>query len=65
MTFGLLNARLVYRAPTREWEVAVFGGNLTDELYLQGGFNPAILGLDYSHIARPREAGVSLKLFFE
>ena len=29
--FGLLDARLIYRPPSDQWEVAVFGLNLTDE----------------------------------
>ena len=63
--FGLLNARLIYRPPSDQWEVAVFGLNLTDEFYSSGGFAPGVLGMDYSEFGRPREAGVTLRLFFE
>ena len=64
-SFGLLNARLVYRAPNRDWELAAFGTNLTDEFYMNGGFSPVVIGKDYAQIGRPREAGVTLKVFFD
>lgn len=35
----LVNARLTYRAPERDWEVALEGKNLTDELYYTDVFD--------------------------
>ena len=64
-SFGLVNARATYRAPTGQWEVSIFGTNLTDELYMNGGFFPPQLQLDHSTIGRPREAGVTVRASFE
>ena len=32
-SYGLLNARIAYRTPDRRYSVALFGNNLTDEVY--------------------------------
>jgi iron complex outermembrane receptor protein len=63
--FGLLNARLVFAPPEGNWEVAVFGTNLTDERYTDGGFMSPLLQIDDGTIGRPREAGVTLSFTFE
>jgi iron complex outermembrane receptor protein len=63
--FGLLNARLTFTPPEGNWEVAIFGTNLTDERYTDGGFMSPLLQIDDGTIGRPREAGVSLSFTFE
>jgi iron complex outermembrane receptor protein len=63
--YGLLGARVVYRpAASDNWELAVFGTNLTDERVINGGFYGPIWELDFSTVARPREFGVSLSVDF-
>jgi iron complex outermembrane receptor protein len=64
--YGLVNARFVYApAGAANWQVAVFGTNLTNERVINGGFYGSIWELDWSTVARPREAGVELKLLFD
>ena len=63
--FGLLSARIAYTSQSGKWELAAFGTNLTDEFYLNGGFNPAILATDFGGFGRPREAGVTFRFFVE
>jgi iron complex outermembrane receptor protein len=58
-SYGLLNARIVYRHASGRWQVAVFGTNLTDEWYVNGGQDEGLnLGYDYATIGRPRELGL-------
>lgn len=63
--YGLLDARIAYR-PSRSsnWELAVFGTNLTDKRVINGGFYSPIWELDFSTVARPREFGVGLSVTF-
>jgi len=63
--YGLLNARVVFDAPDRSWNVALWGTNLTDEWYVNGGFDTRnVWGYDFSIIGRSREVGVSLGFTF-
>ncbi|MEJ8567700.1 TonB-dependent receptor [Elongatibacter sediminis] len=59
-SFGLLNARLTFY-PADNWEVAVFGTNLTDERYVDGGFMSPLLQVDDATVGRPREYGVTVR----
>ncbi len=64
--YGLLNVRLRYTAPDGRWSASVFGTNLTDERYVNGGFDARDpFGLDYVLVGRPREAGASLQFHFD
>ena len=63
--YGILNARLIYEPSARNYSVEVWGKNLTDELYVNGGFDTRdIWGYDFSIIGRSREVGVSLGFEF-
>ena len=62
--YGLVNVRLIWISPGSDWEVAVFGTNLTDEEYLQATTNFAGLGFIDAQFATPREWGVSAKWLF-
>jgi iron complex outermembrane receptor protein len=59
--YGLLNARVVYTPPGAKWRLSVFGTNLTNEWYVNGGFD---LGFAWGYgpvtIGRPREVGVGM-----
>ncbi len=64
--YGLLSLRAKYTAPDGSWSASVFGSNLTDERYVNGGFdarNP--FGLDFIVVGRPREIGASLQFNFD
>lgn len=63
--YGLVDVRFVYAPGAGNWEVAVFGTNLTDERVLNGGFYAPIWELDWSTVGRPREGGIELKVFFD
>ena len=56
--FGLLGLRCLYAPTAGAWNVALFGTNLTDESYLESGFNTGAFGLDIGVAARPREWGL-------
>ncbi|AJP73192.1 TonB-dependent receptor [Sphingomonas hengshuiensis] len=57
--YGLLNARLSYTLPNKDITLAVFGTNLTKELYLVSGNVSGAFGLAEASYGRPREWGVS------
>lgn len=63
--YGLLSGRITYASPDGNWDVAIFGTNLTDQWYRLGGFYAVLGGVDQGVVARPREIGVSLRMEFE
>jgi iron complex outermembrane receptor protein len=63
--FGYLNARLTYESQNRNYEISVFGTNLTNEYVLNSGFFHGLWGFDFASVAPPRLAGVSMKVFFD
>ena len=62
--YGLVNLRLGYAPSAGNWELAVFGTNLTNEYYLNSGFFHSLWDIDFATVGRPREAGVELKVRF-
>jgi iron complex outermembrane recepter protein len=64
--YGLLNMRFVYTPPAGagDWRVALWGTNLTDEHYVDGGFVSAGLGFSLDTVGPPREYGISLEARF-
>ncbi len=62
--FGNFNARVTYTPAEGNWDLAVFGTNLTDEYQLNSGFFHGIWGYDFATVGRPREAGASLTFRF-
>jgi iron complex outermembrane recepter protein len=62
--FGTVNLRLAYAPSDAQWEVALFGTNLTDEYILNSGFFHGIWGYDFATVARPREVAASLTFNF-
>lgn len=64
--YGLLNARVVYQPGDRNWQLSLFGTNLTDEWYVNGGEDPGLyIGYDLATIGRPREVGIGFQIAFE
>lgn len=62
---GLRNARLRYEPAERNWNVELWGCNLTDEQYVNGGFDTrTVWGYDFTVIGWSREVGVSLGFAF-
>jgi iron complex outermembrane receptor protein len=62
--FGNFNARLTYTPAEGNWDLAVFGTNLTDEYQLNSGFFHGIWGYDFATVGRPREAGATVTFRF-
>jgi outer membrane receptor protein involved in Fe transport len=63
--YGILNARFVYEPAKRNYSFEVWGKNLTDELYVNGGFDTRdTWGYDFAIVGRSREVGVSLSFTF-
>lgn len=63
--YGILNARFVYEPAARNYSVELWGKNLLDELYINGGFDTRdTWGYDFSIVGRSREVGVGLSFRF-
>jgi iron complex outermembrane receptor protein len=63
--YGVFNARFVYEPSARNFSLELWGKNLTDELYANGGFDQRdTWGYDFSIIGRSREVGVGLSFTF-
>jgi iron complex outermembrane recepter protein len=61
----LLNARVSWVAPDGGWEVAVYGRNLTDEVYFNGKLSlVGFFGREQGNVAAPRELGLTVKRNF-
>jgi outer membrane receptor protein involved in Fe transport len=63
--YGILNARFVYEPADRNFSVELWGKNLLDELYVNGGFDTRdTWGYDFAIVGRSREVGVSVGFTF-
>jgi iron complex outermembrane receptor protein len=63
--YGIFNARFVYEPADRNYSLEVWGKNLLDELFINGGFDTRdIWGYDFSIVGRSREVGVGLSFTF-
>jgi len=63
--YGILNTRFVYEPAAGNYSVELWGKNLTDELYINGGFDTREnWGYDFSVVGRSREEGLGLSFAF-
>ena len=62
--FDIFNAYAAFITNSRQWEIAVFGANLTDERYRVSGNSSAGFGLAESTFSPPREWGATLRYRF-
>ena len=62
--FGQFNMRLTYTPADAQWDLSVFGTNLTNEYQLNSGFFHGLWGFDFATVARPRELGTTLTFHF-
>ncbi len=63
--YGLLSARVTYAPADGNWDIALFGTNLTDEFYQTGGFFiPVPLFMEQFTVGRPREIGLTMRFNF-
>jgi len=63
--YTLVDSRLTWESPGQGWTIALFGTNLTDEVYFHGKLSlVGVLGREQGNVARPREFGLALKRSF-
>ena len=63
--YTILNTRFVYEPADRNYAVEIWGKNLLDELYVNGGFDTRdTWGYDFSVVGRAREVGIGLSFQF-
>jgi iron complex outermembrane receptor protein len=64
-SYGILNARVVYTTPAENVQLSLWGRNLTDEWYINGGFDTrTVWGYDFTIVGRSREVGLGLSFTF-
>jgi iron complex outermembrane receptor protein len=63
--YWLFNARMVYTPPAGRYQLSLYGTNLTNEYHINSGFLHNIWQFDFGTVDRPREAGVSMRMFFD
>jgi iron complex outermembrane receptor protein len=61
--YGLLNLRTRYTS-SANWSISLWGKNLTNEHYVDGGFVSAGLGFSLDTVGPPREYGVTVDVDF-
>jgi iron complex outermembrane recepter protein len=57
---GITNLRITYEPGNADWNLAVFGTNLSNERLINSGFFHGIWAFDFATVGRPREFGVQL-----
>jgi outer membrane receptor protein involved in Fe transport len=63
--YTIVNTRFVYEPAARNFSVELWGKNLLDEQYINGGFDTRdTWGYDFSIIGRSREIGLGLSFEF-
>ena len=62
--YWLTNARLVFTPAEGNYELSLFGTNLTNEYNINSGFLHNIWQFDFGTVDRPREVGVAMRMFF-
>lgn len=60
----LAHARVAYRGNNKNWEVALWGRNLTDEEYIAGGIYVGALQVETAFINMPRTYGIDITYRF-
>jgi outer membrane receptor protein involved in Fe transport len=64
-SYTIVNTRFVYEPAARNFAVELWGKNLLDELYINGGFDTRdTWGYDFSIVGRSREVGVGISFEF-
>jgi outer membrane receptor protein involved in Fe transport len=64
-SYGIFNARVVFAPAEGNWTASLWGTNLSDEQYVNGGFDTRFVwGYDFSVIGRSREVGLGINVSF-
>jgi len=59
--WGVTNMRMTYEPQNADWQISLFGTNITDEYMINSGFFHGIWGFDFATVGRPREYGLSFE----
>ena len=62
--YALLNGRLTWDSPHKDWSVSAWGTNLTNRFYYQGKLTLQVLGFEEGNPGPPRMWGVNLRRNF-
>ncbi len=62
--YGLLSGRMTYQPVNSDWSYSIWGRNMTNQWYQQGGFGAFLGGVDQGVVARPREFGIQVNMEF-
>ena len=62
--YGLASGRVTYQPADGDWSYSLWGRNLMNQWYQQGGFGAFLGGVDQGVVARPREFGVTVNMEF-
>ncbi len=63
--YGLLNGRMVFTPAEGNWTASLWATNITDEQYVNGGFDTrTVWGYNFSIVGPPREVGAGLNVRF-
>lgn len=62
--YWIFNTRLTFRPNEKNWEVAAYVTNLSDEIYMANGVDVRGLGVTEAYYSRPREWGISFSTRF-
>lgn len=57
------NARTTYTSSSDKWQLSAYVTNITDEIYMTNGVDVRGLGSSEAYYSRPREYGISFKVF--
>ena len=62
--YALLNGRLTWDSPKKDWSVSAWGTNLTNKFYYQGKLTLQVLGFEEGNPGPPRMWGINLRRNF-
>jgi len=62
--YALLNGRLTWDSPNKDWSVSAWGTNLTNKFYYQGKLTLQVLGFEEGNPGPPRMWGINLRRNF-
>jgi iron complex outermembrane receptor protein len=62
--YALLNGRLTWDSPNKQWSVSAWGTNLTNKFYYQGKLTLQVLGFEEGNPGPPRMWGINLRRSF-
>jgi iron complex outermembrane receptor protein len=63
--YDVVNARVTWESSNSEWEIGLFGTNLTDEVYYNGKLSLVLCcGGEQGNVAEPKQYGITIRRDF-